>query len=337
MARAATSRLKVNPVLGSPPTLEWRPVAELLIDATYQREISAGASQTLIRRIAMFWDWGLCQPLAVSRRPDGVLTIVDGQHRASAAKLRGDIPHLPCVITSYASAGDEAAAFVALNQMRRPLSAIDLFKAAVAAEDKEALLITDALARNGLRLANHTNHTAWKPGDVANIASIQRFYRRAGEGPLRISLAAMARAWPGEVLQYAGSVFPGFAAVALDEVRLRGNPDEVIAGLARLAGMRTQAEWRAAARAAFNEAGGVSLRDGAELVFRRAWRESKGIIETPRSAGPSPLPRKIERLPLSFEEQLALVESGKGKVVDKIDTRPVLPDRTLGGAPPEFI
>jgi hypothetical protein len=123
MARAATSRLKVNTPLGSPPTLEWRAVGELLIDDSYQRTVEAAASQALIRRIAMFWDWGLCQPLAVSRRPDGKLLIVDGQHRASAAKLRGDIPHLPCVITSFASAGDEAAAFVALNQMRRPLSA----------------------------------------------------------------------------------------------------------------------------------------------------------------------------------------------------------------------
>jgi hypothetical protein len=272
MARAATSRLKVNPALGSPPTLEWRAVGELLIDSSYQREIDTGPSQTLIRRIAMFWDWGLCQPLAVSRRPDGLLLIVDGQHRASAAKLRGDIPHLPCVITSYASAGDEAAAFVALNQQRRPLSALDLFKAAVAAEDDEALQITKALTDAGLRIAKHSNYTAWKSGEVANIGGIQRCFRRSGEAPTRIALAALAKAWPGEVLQYAGSVFPGFAAVAVDEVRLRCNPSEVIEELARIAGSRSQKEWRAAAHSSFTEAGGTSLRDGAELVFRRAWR-----------------------------------------------------------------
>jgi hypothetical protein len=73
-------------------------------------------------------------------------------------------------------------------------------------------------------------------------------------------------------LQYAGSVFPGFAAVDLDEVRLRGDPEEVVAELSRIGASRPQAEWRAAARAAFNEAGGVSLRDGSELVFRRVWR-----------------------------------------------------------------
>jgi hypothetical protein len=271
MSRAATSRLKVNPPLGSPPTLEWRPISELLIDTTYQRAIDAGPSQALIRKVATFWDWGLCQPLTVSRRPDGTLTIVDGQHRASAAKLRGDIPHLPCVITSYSSAGDEAAAFVALNQMRRPLSALDLFKAAVAAEDTEALLITDCLTSAGLSIAPHPNIKSWKPGMVQNIGGIQRVYRRSGEAPLRLALAALGKAWPGQVLQYAGSVFPGLAAVAVDEVRLRGDPKEVVEGLARIAGARSQADWRRAAKVAGAEVSGAA-REGAEIVFRDAWR-----------------------------------------------------------------
>lgn len=271
MSRPATSRLKCNPVLGSPPTLEWRPVDELLIDPTYQREITAGPSQTLIRKIAMFWDWGLCQPLAVSRRPDGALTIVDGQHRASAAKMRGDVPHLPCVITSYANTGDEAAAFVALNQMRRPLNALDLFKAAVAAEDVEATAIVRALADSGLRIAKHSNYTAWRVGDIANIGGIQRYWRRCGEPTVRAALAAMAKAWPGEVLRYAGSVFPGFVAVALDETRLRTEPNALIAELAKLAGSLSQATWRKSAQMAAPDAGG-SPRDGAEFVFRKAWR-----------------------------------------------------------------
>lgn len=270
MSRAATSRLKVNPPLGSPPTLEWRAVGELMIDPTYQRTVDTGPSQTLIRRIAMFWDWGLCQPLAVSRRPDGSLTIVDGQHRASAAKLRGDIPHLPCVMTNYPSAGDEAAAFVALNQMRRPLSALDLFKAAVAAEDTEALTVLKALTNAGLSLAKHTNYGFWKAGEVANIAGILRYHRRSVQAT-PIALAALGKAWPGEVLQYAGSVYPGFAAVAIDEVRLRGDPVEVVRDLARIAGQRSQVEWRRAAQAEA-AVGNGSTRDGAEIVFRRVWR-----------------------------------------------------------------
>lgn len=270
MSRPATSRLKVNAVLGSPPTLEWRPVGDLLIDSTYQREVDTAASQSLIRKIAMYWDWGLCQPLTVSRRPDGTLTIVDGQHRASAAKLRGDIPHLPCVITSYSSAGDEAAAFVALNQMRRPLSALDLFKAAVAAEDSEALTVLKAITEAGLSLAKHGNYISWKAGEISNIAGILRYHRRSVQAT-RIALAAMGKAWPGEVLQYCGSVYPGFAAVAIDEVRLRGNPDDVVRDLAHVASQRSQIEWRRAAQAEA-AVGSGSTREGAETAFRRAYR-----------------------------------------------------------------
>jgi hypothetical protein len=204
-------------------------------------------------------------------RPDGTLTIVDGQHRASAAKLRGDIPHLPCVITSYASAGDEAAAFVALNQMRRPLSALDLFKAAVAAEDTEALIVLKALTDAGLSLAKHSNYIAWKAGEISNIAGILRYHRRSVQAT-PIALAALGKAWPGEVLQYCGSVYPGFAAVAIDEVRLRGDPaTKWCASLLTIAGQRSQIEWRRAAQAEAAEATG-STREGAEIVFRRAWR-----------------------------------------------------------------
>lgn len=249
MSRPATSRLKVKPPLGSPPTLEWRAVAELLIDESYQRSIETGPSRTLIRKIAMYWDWGLCQPLAVSRRPDGKLTIVDGQHRASAAKLRGDIAHLPCVITSYANSGDEAAAFVALNQMRRPLSALDLFKAAVAAEDNEALTILKAVEGAGLRIAPHMTSAGWKAGMIGNIGGLLRCYRRSGEPALQIALAAMGKAWPGEV----------------------------IAELARIAGSRTQAEWRKATMAAAAE-NAVAPREGAEMAFRLAWRSRHNAI-----------------------------------------------------------
>lgn len=249
MSRAATSRLKVNPPLGSPPTLEWRAVGELMIDMSYQRAIDTGPSQALIRKIAMFWDWGLCQPLAVSRRPDGALTIVDGQHRASAAKLRGDVPHLPCVITSYLSAGDEAAAFVALNQMRRPLSALDLFKAAVAAEDVEALLILDCVRSAGLDLAPHMNNTAWKAGQIANIGGLRECLRGKGERVLRDALLVLGGVYKGEILRYAGTIFPGIAHIVANEHQgctdeeIKRGEEQFLPGMIDLVNASTQKEW----------------------------------------------------------------------------------------------
>lgn len=274
MARAATSRLKVNPPLGSPPTLEWRPVGELLIDSAYQREITAGPSQTLIRKIAQFWDWGLCQPLAVSRRPDGQLLIVDGQHRASAAKLRADIPHLPCVITSYACAGDEAAAFVALNQMRRPLSKLDIFKAALASDDMEATQIALTLEKVGLRVASTTNLNSIPPGAISNVGGLQRCYRVHGIQVLELSLAAMAKAYDGQVLQYAGSIFPGIEAIVAGE--LEGDdgswPEGEFPGLlVDMVAASTQNEWYRLVSAKTAEV--PTRRAAAAKLFLDSWAE----------------------------------------------------------------
>lgn len=213
MSRPATSRLKFNPPLGRMPTLQFILPGELAVDPTYQRSIEAGESQTLIRRIAQFWNWDLCQPLVVSRRDDGALYVIDGQHRLEAAKLRGDIAQLPCVIVAYASAADEAASFVHLNQQRRPLIALDLFRAAIASEDPEALAVRDEIAKAGLSLAPHMTAAAWKVGMIGNVGGLLRVARQYGMARLGTSLRAMALGFEGQVLRYAGTVFPGIAAV----------------------------------------------------------------------------------------------------------------------------
>lgn len=219
MARSATSRLKVNAPLGRMPVLQFMGPCELQIDAAYQRSIESGESKTLIRKIAQHWNWDLCQPLVVARRPDGGLFVIDGQHRLEAAKLRRDIAQLPCVVVDYSSAADEAASFVHLNQQRRPLGALDLFKAALASDDPEATAIASAMEAAGLSLAAHSNFTAWKPGQVAIIGGIQRQWRREGAAVTGEALQVLATAFAGEILRYAGTVWPGIVSVCAEEMR----------------------------------------------------------------------------------------------------------------------
>lgn len=210
--RASTSRLAVNPALGLRPSLENCRLPDLKIDASYQRSTDNGSSRDLIRRIAQHWNWSLFHPLSVARRDDGSLWVVDGQHRLAAARLRRDIYDLPCVVTRYDSAADEAASFVAMNVQRRALSAIDLFKAAVTSGDGKAGQVARLLAEAGLTLAPHTNFTAWKPGMVSNIGGIQAAFRKSGVELTKRALALLARAFDGEVLRYAGTLFSAIAA-----------------------------------------------------------------------------------------------------------------------------
>ena len=226
MGRAATSRLKVNPPLGRMPVLQYLQPDELEVDAQYQRSVEAADSQALIRKIAQRWNWDLCLPLVVSRRFDGEagrerLFVIDGQHRLEAARLRKDIGQLPCQVVSYDCAADEAASFVHLNQQRRPLSKLDLFKAAVASEDPEACAILTAMEAAGLTLAPHMSSVAWKPGMLGNIGGIEQAWRQHNAVAAGEALQCLATAFAGEVLRYAGTLYPGIVAVCTKECRDR--------------------------------------------------------------------------------------------------------------------
>lgn len=119
---------------GSLPVLQYCTPSQLAIDPTYQRDLDRN-SLRMIDRIAREWDWGLCQPLVVASRPGGSYYVIDGQHRLEAARLRGDIEQLPCVILYPGDPADEAATFVKLNQERRPLTAFALWNGALCAGD----------------------------------------------------------------------------------------------------------------------------------------------------------------------------------------------------------
>lgn len=278
MSRPATSRLKVNPPLGSLPVLQYCAPDQLRIDDAYQRSLETGPSQSLIRKIAMFWNWDLCQPLVVARRSDGQLYVVDGQHRLAAAHLRRDIGQLPCIISTYETAADEAASFVALNQLRRPLSAIDLFKAAVAAEDTEALLILDCLNGADLSIAPHSNYTTWKPGMVQNVGGLRECLRGKGERVLRDALKVLAGAYPEQVLRYAGTLFPGIAHIVANEhhgltpEEIKQTEDQFMPGMIDMVNAGSQEEW---ARDIMKLAPECSSgrRGAAWQLFESAWAE----------------------------------------------------------------
>lgn len=278
MSRPATDRLKCQPPAGVLPVLQYALPAQLMIDPEYQRSIDNGPSQTLIRRIAQYWDWSLCLPLVVSRRPDtGEMFVIDGQHRLAAARLRGDIHQLPCVIVEMRARADEAAAFVHLNQQRRPLGKLDIFKAAVASGDSEAAAIVDALENAGLSIAGSTNPDSWKVGQLVNIGGIEASWRRYGEGVTRAALLVLARAFDGQVLRYAGTLFPGIAALVNDRVKLvKGGSRAWIGGdeaamVAEMLRETPQIEWRSIIMLARSDDPNLNFARASEKVIAEAF------------------------------------------------------------------
>jgi len=202
----------MRPVQGTPPTIEWRAIGDLLIDGEYQRRIDTQDAQRLIRSIALDWDWRLCAPLTCARRDTG-LYVIDGQHRLEAARARGDILHLPCIVSTFGSVGEEAKMFVAVNHQRRTMAPIDKFRAAIAAGDERAIEIKQLIEGAGLIIAPHSNSASWKPLYFGQIGGVRSALIKHGSKVVSDALTDLATAFPNESLRLAGRLMPGIYAI----------------------------------------------------------------------------------------------------------------------------
>lgn len=259
--------MTLTPPLGTMPVLQFCTPAQLMVDPAYQRPTDGAPSRTLINRMTRGWDWGLFQPLVVSRRADGGLYVVDGQHRLEAARQRGDIPQLPCVITSYDDARGEAGAFVALNQERRPLTRFNLHRAALAAGNDTAVTIQRLVEGAGLRLTGNNNRAVWKPGWINIVAELEGSLRIHGERVTRQSLEALAGGFRDQVLRQGSLLWRAIVPLVAAE------PTLSIALLTDILAGATQDEWLAAFRQRAAESD-TSLAIAARAAIEAAWREA---------------------------------------------------------------
>lgn len=205
--RGGERKIGFRPPIGKMPSIEWVHTAELTVDQSYQRSIDNEGSRRLIASIAANFDWRLCAPLVVSRRPDGLKVIIDGQHRWAAAVRRGDLLQLPCCLFTYDNPEDEARMFIVANRARKPMNRLDDFHAALAAADEDAVEIQRLVTEAGLSMARNTSSTAWKAGEVAFTSSIAAALRRQGPAVVSAALTSIAEAYEGHPLTYGASIF----------------------------------------------------------------------------------------------------------------------------------
>ncbi len=265
--------------IGNMPTLQFLLLDQLEIDDAYQRSIDNPGSQSMIRAIARSWNWDLCQPLFVARRDDSRMFVVDGQHRLAAARLRGDIAQLPCIISLTNGVAQEARLFGEFNRRRRPPSAIDLYFSDLAAGDPAAADIDVALTAAGLRMSKHSNTAAFKPGDLMNISGLRRVRTLHGQDVLALSLLMLAKAWPGERLNYAGTIFPGVAEIVRHERALakhapRWADSSRVQSIASVLGRKQQIDWYGLIQRAKGEQPGINLALVSEQVLLAAWMQA---------------------------------------------------------------
>lgn len=126
---------------GEKPIMAWLDISLLSIDKEYQRDITGERSKKNIEYIVSNFCWEKFTPITVVERGNGLYNIIDGQHRYNAALRLGNIPQLPCWIIKKTSIKEQAETFMGINKNRVFTNPYDLYKAKIAAEDKDALMI----------------------------------------------------------------------------------------------------------------------------------------------------------------------------------------------------
>lgn len=175
------------------PVFEWVDPRSLLVDETYQRNLSE-RSVTLIRKIVGSWDWRRFKPPVVARCDEG-FEVIDGQHTAIAAASHPSVASIPVMIVEADNQAARASAFVGHNRDRIALTVTQMHAAAVAAGDEDAVTVAQVCERAGVTiLKNPPGNGAFKPAETLAVSSIKSLVSRRGAMRARQVLQVLAQA-----------------------------------------------------------------------------------------------------------------------------------------------
>lgn len=177
---------------GERPSLKWVAPTSLMVDATYQRDLSE-RSVRLIRKMIEGFAWNRLKPPIVVQVGPGSLHIVDGQHTAIVAATLG-IPQIPVFIVKADSIDERARAFVGHNSDRVVVSPFDIYRALLASGDPDAVDVDNVCRRAGVRIRMISPSSAIAEGDTAAVGLVRTLVKRRGVIPARKVLQCLVKA-----------------------------------------------------------------------------------------------------------------------------------------------
>jgi hypothetical protein len=203
---------------------EWGTVEvdELRIDSSYQRPVTAQGLRN-IQHIARYFDWRRFSPLIGVLNDDGTVSVIDGQHRATAAKARG-ITRLPVYLVKCSSE-QAAAAFAAINGQITSVKTQDVFKAKVSAGEPGALALKKILDAAEVTIV--PNKAIYRKGETASLSSLERALDRYGAELLILTLQCITQTGDGNPGLITGPMINGIARALLHKVDLLEQPSKL--------------------------------------------------------------------------------------------------------------
>lgn len=187
--------------------IEEHPASSLTLDERIQRAIRPGHLKTMTSNL----DLDALGVIIVSRRDDGTLAVLDGQHRIRALANAGMGEWLvTCKVFDGLTIPEEAGLFRRYNTTSKTNALEDLLKAIVEGEP-EAVAINKIARRNGLTIALQSG-----PGKIACATAMRKVFRAGEMGPaaLGFALHVGVQAWgahsdsvDGHIVQGLGDLY----------------------------------------------------------------------------------------------------------------------------------
>lgn len=218
------------------PSLEPHRASEILVDDTYQRNIVRDHVMSIVRN----FDPAGLGVITVSRRGDGSLWVLDGQHRLSALHEMGrqDEPVM-CLVYDGLTAAEEANRFAFQARSLR-IHPVYLYNARLVAGDPETLAINEIVTSFGLEVTVNK-----RAGNIIQApTTLHNIFKSGGRERLERVLLIAGSIWshdripiPSYLIQGVDSIllrYPSISEERLIEM-IRATPPEDIDAAARAA------------------------------------------------------------------------------------------------------
>ena len=207
-------------------------LTDITVDPTVQRV--EGLDHVRAANMAKIFDALLLGTVVVSMREDGTLVILDGMHRAEAARLAEYEGKLHAIVYEGLTIEQEREIFVGLNESKA-VSAITKFIMRVGYQEPDAVAMNEVLLSLGWRAG-----TGNSDGVFSAVAALEAVYKTgAGTVPkgknidlVRDTLAVLTSAWGHDAAGVTGLLVKGTAKV-LGTYGEAVNKDELAVALSR--------------------------------------------------------------------------------------------------------
>jgi hypothetical protein len=182
---------KLQKPTGKKPELLWFEPTRLMVDETYQRDLSRRSS-SLLKKVVENFAWNRMKP-PICVRAGEVFHVIDGQHTAIAAATLG-VEKIPIFVVQADAVSERAKSFVGHNRDRIIITPIDMHRALVAGGDQDALDVDRVCKRAGVTVTMYNQASHPKVGETKSITTIRKVVGRSGVMRGRQVLEALVKA-----------------------------------------------------------------------------------------------------------------------------------------------